>query len=702
MAPIRIGLLFSLTGPTAATERRQLQAALFAKAEYELEHTNSTCQFELIIRDICSEPNEAIKQVLDLGENGVKLVVGCYTSACRKAILPILEQYQMLLVYPTPYEGNENHPHVFYTGEVPNQQIIPILRYIKDTIGTKIYLIGSDYIYPHLINQQIYSYIDQLEGEVVGEYYIPFAQPPLFNIFKSIISSKPDAILSTVVGNNITTFYQAYREIGLNPCEIPIFSPITTEVEIMAMGNQAATGHYSCMSYFQSSECKSNKDFVKKFKAQYGGPVSSVMTNTWLGLTLLLESVELIQSTHYSEIKLSLKHRTRITPWDEIEVDTNYHLCRSIRIGKVLPDGQFKQVWKSSGHVSPDPFWSSKGIGDTIPVNHCRKDRSELPSVCPEKSSLEVYQFHEIYTNSLRYRQQLEVAKIAAQSHSNVLILGETGAGKEMLARAIHMESSRRHGPFVAVNVGAIPRELIASELFGYAEGAFTGAKKGGSLGKFEVAHQGTLFLDEIGDMPLELQVNLLRVLETRKVVRVGDHIERPVDVRIIAATHRNLKEEAAYQGAFRSDLYFRLNVFTITIPSLNERTEDIPPLAKYFLRELYNTYGQGPTRISSRAMQVLENYLWPGNVRELRNVMERTFFIAYTEQEIKANHLPEDLHPLSRTISNQSLRLMERQTIEDMLHSCTTVGEAAKRLGIARSTLYRKMDALNIHRPPK
>jgi len=235
------------------------------------------------------------------------------------------------------------------------------------------------------------------------------------------------------------------------------------------------------------------------------------------------------------------------------------------------------------------------------------------------QQSNEKYQFGNIVTYNPAFRKELRIASISSQFDANVLILGETGTGKEVLARTIHEQSPRRNGPFIAVNAGAIPRELIASELFGYVEGAFTGSKKGGSIGKFEAANGGTLFLDEIGEMPLELQVSLLRVLEERKVVRIGDYKERPVNVRVIAATNRNLKEEIAYQGSFRSDLYYRLNVFTIHVPPLRQRIEDIPYLSIQFLHQFHQYYGKGPLELSDSALQMLQSYHWPGNIRELK-----------------------------------------------------------------------------------
>ncbi|RNB91424.1 AAA family ATPase [Brevibacillus fluminis] len=309
--------------------------------------------------------------------------------------------------------------------------------------------------------------------------------------------------------------------------------------------------------------------------------------------------------------------------------------------------------------------------------------------------------FPAIQTKSQRYRVELQSARIAAHSATNTLLLGETGVGKEVLARAIHASSMRKHSPFISVNIAALPRELVASELFGYCDGAFTGAKKGGQIGKFEAANGGTLFLDEIGELPLDLQVVLLRVLEERKVTRLGDHDEKPVDVRIIAATNRVLEKEVK-SGRFRADLYYRLNVLQIRIPPLRERKEDIVPLAEVLLKQLRAQYGTGPVGISLEAQEAFLSHDWPGNIRELRNVMERAFLLAIHETTISPGHLPNEW--IVRDGGGETfrgsvpmLRDMERQTIQQAIAATSSLSAAAKKLGIARSTLYRKMAELEM-----
>ena len=244
----------------------------------------------------------------------------------------------------------------------------------------------------------------------------------------------------------------------------------------------------------------------------------------------------------------------------------------------------------------------------------------------------------EIITRNHAMEDLLAKARLVAESDASVLIAGESGSGKEMVARAIHKASPRRDRPFVAINCGAIPEQLLESELFGHVRGSFTGAVRD-HKGLFQTANQGTLFLDEIGDMPVTLQVKLLRVLQEKKVRPVGSTESHDVDVRVISATHRNLEAEMA-AGNFREDLYYRLNVVALTIPPLAERREDIPVLARHFLGHYSREFRKGLREISPAALAALAAYDWPGNVRELRNVIER-IVILENKERIDADDLP-------------------------------------------------------------
>lgn len=318
------------------------------------------------------------------------------------------------------------------------------------------------------------------------------------------------------------------------------------------------------------------------------------------------------------------------------------------------------------------------------------------PKLIPSAEAQAAFIFPAIKTSSPQYQAQLHTARVAAHSVSNTMISGETGSGKEVLARAIHAASNRKDKPFIAVHIASLPRELLASELFGYSDGAFTGAKKGGKIGKLEAANGGTLFLDEIGELTTEMQVVLLRVLEERRITRLGDHEEKPLDVRIIAATNRKLQDEVT-AGRFRADLYYRLHVLHVKIPPLRERKEDIPDLVEQLLHKLQAQYGRGPLSVCQQAWQLLLSHAWPGNIRELRNVMERAFLLALDESIITITHLPAEWSHSAPAMKaagfrRSSLRDLEKETIQRALADATSISAAAKQLGIARSTLYRKM----------
>ncbi|SHN80113.1 sigma-54-dependent Fis family transcriptional regulator [Desulfitobacterium chlororespirans] len=286
---------------------------------------------------------------------------------------------------------------------------------------------------------------------------------------------------------------------------------------------------------------------------------------------------------------------------------------------------------------------------------------------------------------------------------SSVLLLGETGTGKEVLARTIH-RLSQRQGNFVAVNCGAIPRELLQSELFGYVGGAFTGARSGGSVGKFEHAHKGTLFLDEIGEMPMDMQVSLLRFLQERTVTKINSNHPKPVDVRIIAATNKNMYDLVG-QGLFREDLYYRLNVIEINIPPLRERSEDISMLAQFFVAELCKQFNIHPKKIDEATMETLCRHLWPGNVRELKNVMEKAVVMTAGDTitpDVLPKQIFQTVNPLSPQPADkpgaESEEMSERDYILHMLEQHGgNVAQTAKSLHIARNTLYRRLLKHNI-----
>jgi len=317
------------------------------------------------------------------------------------------------------------------------------------------------------------------------------------------------------------------------------------------------------------------------------------------------------------------------------------------------------------------------------------------------------YTFNDILGESAPFQEAIQLAKEYALVHSTILIRGETGCGKEMFAHAIHQSSSRAKGPFVAVNCAALPENLLESELFGYAEGAFTGARKGGKPGLFELAHQGTIFLDEIGEMSPRLQARVLRVLEEGEIMRLGDDRIIPVNVRFIAATHRDLSQMIKTQ-AFREDLYYRLNVLNLEIPPLRERGADVLLLAERFLEEIARELNRQTPKLSQEAIEVLFRYSWPGNVRELKNTVERLLLRCRSpkiEAVDIASVLKIDLEEKSPREAAESQKEKENlnaqvdtitlSLIKRTLAECgDNKAEAARRLGISRTTLWRKLKA--------
>ncbi len=350
--------------------------------------------------------------------------------------------------------------------------------------------------------------------------------------------------------------------------------------------------------------------------------------------------------------------------------------------------------------------------------------RQKISKILNQYTGNTVYfTFDNIICQSPAFRKTLEYAKTAALSGANILMTGESGVGKDVLAQAIHNASRQRSRPFVAVNCAVFSKELIASELFGYEAGAFTGAKKSGSIGKFEMADHGTLFLDEIGDMPLDLQAHLLRAIEQKRFMRVGGVTEIEVDVRILAATNMNLRARIA-QNLFREDLFYRLNIIGVTIPPLRERREDIIPLAEHFIRSACQRYGKPQLLLSDSAKEALLHHSWPGNVRELQNLIEgivSTSDTSVLDSETIIEHLHHSLN-LSRTPPSDTMPLevppeitapepvpndrdgkrkmllrptyISKQTLVTALEeNGYHIGKTAKQLNISRRTLYRRLD---------
>ena len=306
-----------------------------------------------------------------------------------------------------------------------------------------------------------------------------------------------------------------------------------------------------------------------------------------------------------------------------------------------------------------------------------------------------LYTFNQIIGKNENFISVLQYAKKISNSKSTILILGESGTGKEVFAQAIHNFSSRMDGPFLAINCGAIPRQLMELELFGYDEGAYVGAKKGGNQGKFEQADGGTILLDEIGELPLDMQIKLQRVLQEGIITRIGSQKSIPVNVRVIATTNKDLKKEVE-RGRFRKDLYYRLNVLPLYLPPLRERKDDIKLLADYFMKAICENLNKNEIEISDEDMKSMMSYNWPGNIRELENIVE---LIINTESIPKGYFVQDDFEEeIEKDEKLMSLEDIEKQHIIKVLEKNKgNISRSATELGIRRNTLYNKIKKHNI-----
>jgi transcriptional regulator with PAS, ATPase and Fis domain len=359
------------------------------------------------------------------------------------------------------------------------------------------------------------------------------------------------------------------------------------------------------------------------------------------------------------------------------------------------------------------PLWEGGRLRGVVVVVSPVPGRAQMPSdegrrrvlgsglnECPWPSR---YTFADIIGHSPTLVQARELARQAAQGGSSVLVVGESGTGKELFAHAIHAASPRSRRPFVPVDCSAIPRELLESELFGYAPGAFTGAAREGKVGKFELANGGTIFLDEVGEMPLEMQAKLLRVLQERQLIRVGGVTPQPVTCAVIAATNRDLEASVA-QGRFRRDLLYRIDVVRIEVPPVRERPEDIPLLVSHYWERKSRELGR-VAQLSAEALRVMEGYHWPGNVRELVNVVERVL-VGSVKPVIEPGDLPSVVQTegsdRSRRFPQYHLETVladvERRTLERALRQAQgNRNKAAQLVGLSRASFYRKLKAYSL-----
>jgi Transcriptional activator of acetoin/glycerol metabolism len=405
-------------------------------------------------------------------------------------------------------------------------------------------------------------------------------------------------------------------------------------------------------------------------------------------------AVEILEVTHREVVKMNIKQLMNNVNFNEI-ISENNITYNNIECDFYI---KFKRV-KCIINAVPMKV-NDKVVGIVITFREVQDVHKLVSKVIGYNAS---YIFEDIITENQRMKDVIKFGKKIAKSHSNVLVEGESGTGKELIAQSIHNYSERKKGPFVAVNCASMPRELVESELFGYERGAFTGASKEGHPGKFEIANGGTIFLDEIGELPLDIQSKLLRVLDNNKITRVGGTYEKQLDIRVIGATNRNLKDEIKRKN-FREDLYYRLNVMSIKTIPLNERKEDIDVLVKHFIEILNAKSGEQHKKVSKNYLDKLKEYNWPGNVRELRNVVERDYYLSdenfvssYDEEEIIS--INDTFKCDRKELSIIPMQILEKETIENALKVCEgNILKVTKCLNISRSTLYRKIKKYNIN----
>ncbi|MDW5299733.1 MAG: sigma 54-interacting transcriptional regulator [Sedimentibacter sp.] len=399
------------------------------------------------------------------------------------------------------------------------------------------------------------------------------------------------------------------------------------------------------------------------------------------------------------------KHISNVVDFKPVVLDV-------LKTGKGYIDKEFLLTNKSGVkiHFIKTTVPIKDGNGNTITVVDTFRKIKRVNKLFNEMTGAYAnFNFEDIIGSSVKLQECINTAKAAANSLSNVLITGESGTGKELIAHSIHNYSDRKKQPFVSINCGAIPRELLESELFGYESGSFTGASTKGRIGKFELADGGTIFLDEIGEMPMDMQVKLLRVIQDRKITRVGGNTIFDLDVRIITATNKNLLE-LCRKGIFREDLYYRINVLHVNLPPLRERKEDIHELIQHFVSKLSSHLGKEVHDISPNALKKIMSYSWPGNIRELENAIERAVNLCngeiITENEIfneewigSIDHTTLDevsVTNLSEPVSEidiEPLEVIEKRAIERALSiSGGNITITANLLKVTRNTIYNKM----------
>lgn len=365
---VRIGILHALTGPMAISEKPMVEAEQLAIEEINAAGGVLGHQIEAVIADTQSKTDLAASKLEQLiTEDKVAAIVGCWTSACRKTVKPIIERHGNLLIYPMAYEGLEKSPNIIYIGAAPNQQVLPAVNWSYVNLGKRFFLIGSDYIWPHSVNAIVADQIMALGGEVVGETYLPFGSTDPSEAIVKIREAKPDVILSTIVGDSNAPFYRAFKSAGLSPLRVPIISFAISETEVQQIPKADISGHYSAWNYFQSIDRPENTSFIQAFRDRYGADrvLSDVMESAYISVKLWARAAERANSVAAEDVNQALMGLSYDAPEGIVTIDpATRHAWRSFHVGEIHDDGRITSVWSAGYPIRPVPYPRSRSVSD--------------------------------------------------------------------------------------------------------------------------------------------------------------------------------------------------------------------------------------------------------------------------------------------------------------------------------------------------
>lgn len=357
---IKIGVLHSLTGTMAASETPLVDAVRLAVEEVNQSGGVNGAQIEMIVADCRSDANYcALQAEKFITQDKVQALFGCWTSACRKAVKPVVEKHSHLLFYPVQYEGLEQSPDIIYTGAAPNQQLIPMAIWALQQRGKRAYLIGSDYVFPRTANQIVKKLLKAQDGQLLAERYVPLGEQNLNEIVRDIAAQRPDFVLNTLNGDSNLHFFRALQQAGIRAADIPVFSTSIAEAELAAIGAELMTGHYAAWNYFQSVDSDENRAFIKRFRSRFGQErvLDDPMEAAYIGVRLWVNALRSAGTLEMSTVKIVLAQQTLAAPEGIVAVDADTrHLWKPVRIGRVNADGQFDIVWQSGRSMAPAPF----------------------------------------------------------------------------------------------------------------------------------------------------------------------------------------------------------------------------------------------------------------------------------------------------------------------------------------------------------